>query len=274
MGKWYKVCPYCANQIEENAIKCQFCNKIFEEDIKNNSDFDNDSQKRIIVVKLFIWIIIGILIVLLVCQLYYLVNQKQKKQHLEEIRNKVFSYTWVINEYQLEEYYRASIDYYWNTSSIPDSVIFWYLASWREKYDRKWDSLWNLYVDDVNEYKDIVKMNNLIRKRKIYKDYSDEMESELIKFMDVIWYSEKNGKNSFMQKIAEELYQSNKIADLNIEFLNFLITRQNNFYINNEWKLVFNNDNDLSKYNDFVHKINYENEIEKEMYKNAFQKSK
>ncbi len=34
MKKWYKLCPFCANEIKEQAIKCQFCNEWLNKDLK------------------------------------------------------------------------------------------------------------------------------------------------------------------------------------------------------------------------------------------------
>lgn len=43
MKKWYKLCPYCANEIKEQAIKCQFCHEFIEKDTSstNNAKLTN-----------------------------------------------------------------------------------------------------------------------------------------------------------------------------------------------------------------------------------------
>ena len=35
MKKWYKLCPYCANEIKEAAIKCQYCWEFLKKEERN-----------------------------------------------------------------------------------------------------------------------------------------------------------------------------------------------------------------------------------------------
>lgn len=44
MKKWYKICPFCANEIKEWAKKCQFCKEFLEEWI--NWNINNDGIKN------------------------------------------------------------------------------------------------------------------------------------------------------------------------------------------------------------------------------------
>ena len=36
MKKWYKLCPYCANEIKGKAIKCQYCWEFLQDENKKN----------------------------------------------------------------------------------------------------------------------------------------------------------------------------------------------------------------------------------------------
>lgn len=37
MKKGYKECPFCANEIKEEAIKCQYCHEFLDKDVAEDS---------------------------------------------------------------------------------------------------------------------------------------------------------------------------------------------------------------------------------------------
>jgi len=45
MKKWYKKCPFCANEIKEKAIKCQFCWEFLNIDAKITGNNKPDNNK-------------------------------------------------------------------------------------------------------------------------------------------------------------------------------------------------------------------------------------
>lgn len=46
MKKWYKLCPYCANEIKNAAVKCQYCGESLKiEEKKENKNLKSDSIK-------------------------------------------------------------------------------------------------------------------------------------------------------------------------------------------------------------------------------------
>ena len=42
MEKGYKLCPYCAKEIKEAAIKCQYCWKFFE-----NQEIGDETREKL-----------------------------------------------------------------------------------------------------------------------------------------------------------------------------------------------------------------------------------
>ena len=59
MKKWYKVCPFCANEIKEWAIKCKFCGEFLE---KGNEDKREVFQNKTLYI--YFWIVLAIIAVI------------------------------------------------------------------------------------------------------------------------------------------------------------------------------------------------------------------
>jgi len=47
MKKWYKLCPFCANEIKEWAIKCRYCKEFLNENEINEKQTKNDNGKTL-----------------------------------------------------------------------------------------------------------------------------------------------------------------------------------------------------------------------------------
>jgi len=62
MKKWYKECPFCANEIKEGAIKCEYCHEFLEVD---NNEIIHEEKKNWIKSKFWRAIIVVYFIVTL-----------------------------------------------------------------------------------------------------------------------------------------------------------------------------------------------------------------
>lgn len=47
MKKWFKECPYCANEIKEKAIKCQYCWEFLSNEDVNKEESEKKAKKEI-----------------------------------------------------------------------------------------------------------------------------------------------------------------------------------------------------------------------------------
>jgi len=48
MKKWYKICPYCGNEIKELAIKCQYCKEFLNNWNESKKNSKQPEEKKII----------------------------------------------------------------------------------------------------------------------------------------------------------------------------------------------------------------------------------
>lgn len=65
MKKWYKECPYCANEIKEWAVKCSYCEEFL--DGRHKSETTNKKVYNSFFNKnKYVWIIVWIILILLV----------------------------------------------------------------------------------------------------------------------------------------------------------------------------------------------------------------
>lgn len=137
--------------------------------------------------------------------------------------------------------YDDSGDYNFDYDSDVWQVLFKY-NELNEKYWNDKKNLWELYVYDLNDYKNISAIDDYIYNWKLYKKYSKEFYDGVnnlkLKYTDI-----EDSQKKMLNVTSNFLWQIDKLSDANIEFLSYIKTIQDEFYVVN-WQITFVTDNE------------------------------
>lgn len=95
MKNWYKDCPYCWNEIKEEAIKCQFCKKFIQTDESNSEEKYSkkvESKRRWLKEYIILFLSIICLSLCWYCARLLLGNQRWNSLWAEEYLDKLRNY--------------------------------------------------------------------------------------------------------------------------------------------------------------------------------------
>ena len=251
MKKWYIKCPFCANEIKEWAIKCQFCEEFLN---KGNVKKDKIWEYRKIIVS---WIIVVAVIGLLVLWIWYFMKQKNVESDLDMNNSIPLDENDSNDTDELKELYDTYSEVYTDLSWVLD------------KYYRNLDKIWELFIDDANDYNSKLVITDRLDNRRLYKDYSNEYLQELQKlsnkYKDTIEDDEYLSK--FFPVAIDCLQELDNWADINIEHYAFLSNAYEDFYVTDSWRIAFyDNDTYYYPYYKIIEKMDKENDIYNEKY--------
>ncbi len=234
MKKWFKECPFCKNEIKEKAIKCQYCWEFLNKDEKESSgakyQWVRYKNKRF-------WIILWIVVVLF---LIIYISSLWKQARVNHLVDKTMDR---IENHKTYEELREELD---NVKTTPERET---------AYEEMWELVDNfvakigsvdeefLYID-ANDYKNKSKIQKSIDSRKLYdkyfRDYANDCDALFKKYKDIDdtwnWKYSLSGMSKEILKLADSV---SNYKDKNVSFYNYILTIQDDFYVDNDWWVIF-----------------------------------
>ena len=279
MKKWYKLCPFCANEVKEWAIKCQYCHEFINTKTENgNNESDIEEVKNWIKTssnwnelwyKNFrIWFIILFIIPVIAYNIYVKVKQKNANNVIDSYYNSIIDNGWVDDSFDTKSYTKALKDKYDNTNA---NEYFDELDRIVSKYSNSIDWISVLSVEELSDLKNESLLKEIINNWKKYKESSDiygnDVSSLFEKVNKGIW---NNGILNEVLGIIMSLVDSiDRRSEVNIELFSFALDIQNEFYIDENDEIQYyerTNIDDINKFIDMREKRQTEQEIFEEAY--------
>jgi len=273
MKEWYKMCPYCWNEIKEWAIKCQYCYEFLDEKHTNWDLDSHESNDKYIAYKpwykkIWSWIIICFILSISIYNIFVRIEKKNANDKINDFYDKIIENNWDVDDIDFNDTISAAKK---NFNDKYSQEFFDGLNNILTNYDTKVDSIWDLYIVDIRDLKNIYKLNEVITNWKIYISISEQYEREFFDLMSNLdkkyWVNWLTNSNAFWDNLSKLVSGIKRFWDVNMELYSYILSVQNDFYIDYNDSIIFYNESTaIDKFYNLWEKWLNESDIFDELY--------
>ena len=181
-----KECPFCMNDVDVIADKCPFCDEKLDWNLSIKSQVDSkmDDQNKNLIIwykNIRFWVVICIIAFILwpiiFDKIKYAKIQKTNNQYFDTIIEK----DWDISMSDVTTYLDNAKNLNWDEEYQQAMNELSLIAT---KYYNNINSLWDLFIQNNYDLKNVSKLNNIISNWEGYKLYSNEYLEDFSEMLD------------------------------------------------------------------------------------------
>lgn len=274
MKKGYKECPFCANEIREGAKKCQYCHEFLDKELNNtdtvkweidslgfNTVNQSTNSQKPRYKNWWIYIVILFFLRIIIYNINYNVKKKEAKDKISNYYDTVIQQNWDVSNVDSLELINAAKTAF---DSKYAQDVFDKLSVIIDKYDKELNLIWDLYIEETSDLKNVPLLKEIVSNWKAYKSANLEYKQDYLNILNDL--NEDGEEDERWKHIENFIDGMNKYADANIEYYSYVLSIQDDFFVDDDDILFYDWWDSMDKYNVLREKMNNESDAFDKIY--------